>query len=141
MRRRLSSSGCGSIKTLTIAGGEIHNIPTLYAELNRVFMAEEDWTLGQSLDAFHDMLGGAYGIIKGRERVRLVWTNISASRSALGIDATRDHLREKLRHPELFNAAAIGVRLEALERGSGKTYFETVIDIIADHHNIELVPS
>jgi hypothetical protein len=31
---------------LQIEGCAIHDIPSLYAEINRVFMAGEDWQLG-----------------------------------------------------------------------------------------------
>lgn len=131
----------GAAKTLEIAGQAIVDIPTFYAEINRVFMADEDWTLAESLDALNDLLYGGYGAIDGREPVDLVWRDMDASSAALGIDATRGYLLDKLRRPDLFNAAAIRARLEALERGDGKTYHETVLEIIADHPNITLIPA
>jgi hypothetical protein len=76
-------------KTLVIEGGNVRDIATLYEEINRVFVADEDWKLGPSLDAINDMLGGAYGAITGRERVRLIWQDMASSCSALGRGATR----------------------------------------------------
>ena len=124
---------------LSIIGRNIRDIPTFYAEINRVFMAEEDWRLADSLDALNDLLYGGYGAIEGREPVRIVWHDIAASRSALGVEATRAFLAEKLQRPDLFNVHVFGRQLEALDRGTGQTYFEIVREIIGDPHNIALV--
>jgi RNAse (barnase) inhibitor barstar len=126
-------------KTLTIVGDNFHDIPSFYAEINRVFMSAEEWTLGSSLDGLEDMLHGGYGAIAGREPVRLVWKGFERSRSNLGVETTRAFLREKLQRPETFNADLIGRQLDALDRGVGQTYFEIVLEIIAGHPNIELV--
>lgn len=128
-------------KTLTIIGRNIHDIPTFYAEINRVFMAEENWTLGNSLDALNDLLYGGYGAIDGRERVDLVWQDLEKSRSTLGVEATHAFLTEKLARPDLFNTDVIAGQLDALDRGVGQTYFDIVLEIVADHPNIRLVPA
>lgn len=127
------------IKTLTIDGRTIVDIPTFYAEINRVFMADESWRLGESLDALNDLLYGGYGAIKGREPVELIWQDLEASRMALGIATTRAYLVAKLDRPDTFNVSVIGRQLSALERGDEKTYFEIVLEIIGDHDNIALV--
>jgi RNAse (barnase) inhibitor barstar len=126
-------------KTLTIIGYNFHDIPSFYAEINRVFMSAEEWTLAPSLDALSDMLHGGYGAIAGREPVRLVWEGFEGSRSNLGVETTRAFLREKLQRPEQFNVELIGGQLDVLDRGVGQTYFEIVLEIIAGHSNIELV--
>lgn len=126
-------------KTLTLEGARIRDIASFYAEVNRVFMAGEDWTLGESLDAFDDLLHGGYGAIAGREPVRLVWKDLEASRSALGPEATAAQLRAKLQRPDLFDVTRIRRQLDAVERGQGPTYFDTILHILADHPNIELV--
>jgi RNAse (barnase) inhibitor barstar len=126
-------------KTLTLEGARIRDIASFYAEVNRVFMAGEDWTLGESLDALDDMLRGGYGAIKGREPVRLIWKDMAASRAALGVEATAAQLRAKLQRPDAFDVARIARQLDGLERGEGPTYFDTILHILADHPNIELV--
>jgi len=126
-------------KTLTVSGRNIRDIPSLYAEINRVFMSGEEWELGESLDALNDMLGGGYGAIVGREPVRILWKDIAESRAALGFDATRNHLLSKLRRPDVYDAVAIARRIGELEAGIGQTYVDTVMAIIADHPNIQLV--
>ncbi|HST43695.1 MAG TPA: barstar family protein [Luteimonas sp.] len=123
---------------VTLDGTRIHDIPSFYAEINRVFMTGVDWPLGHSLDALDDMLHGGYGVLDGDAPVTLVWTDFEASRVALGVDATRAHLLAKLAQPG-FDTARIRRQLDALEAGYGQTYFEIVLEIIAAHPNITLV--
>ena len=129
------------MKTITITGENIRDIPSFYVEINRVFMAGETWMLGDSLDAFDDMLYGQYGAIDGREAVTLVWTGLDQSRVSLGRDATRSFLEAKLQRPDLFDTRHIRHQLQNLDRGEGQTYFDTVFAIIADHDNITVLTS
>ena len=125
---------------LTLDGTRIHDIPSFYDEINRVFMAGVDWTLGPSLDALNDMLYGGYGALDGDAPVTLVWTDFVASREALGVEATRQYLLGKLAHPERFNSTHFQRALDALESGTGQSYFDIVLEVIAAHPNITLVP-
>jgi RNAse (barnase) inhibitor barstar len=127
------------MKTVTITGKNIRGIPSFYAEINRVFMGGETWTLGVSLDALDDMLYGNYGAIDGKKPVTLFWTDFDQSRSSLGEAATRLFLQAKLQQPEVFDTKRISRQLEALDRGEGQTYIDTVLAIIADHDNITLL--
>lgn len=126
-------------KILTLVGAEIHDIPSLYDEINRLFMAGEDWALGPSLDALDDMLYGGFGAIDGDELVILVWEDFERMETVLGLETTRAFLREKLAKPEVFNTALIRRQLDDLERGEGQTYLEIVLEILSSHANIELV--
>ncbi len=126
-------------KTLTIVGKDIHNISSFYAEINRVFMSEENWKLGENLDALDDMLRGGYGAIRGYPCVKLVWKDIGVARSSLGLEATRTYLRAKLERPDLYNVDWINDQISALEAGTGQTYFEIILEIIAGHQSIEIV--
>ncbi|AYO75484.1 barstar family protein [Novosphingobium panipatense] len=125
-------------KTLIIEGQNIDGIASFYDEINRVFMGHEDWTLGPSLDALNDLFYGGFGAIDGAEPVTLVWNNIAQSRTALGLDATREHYRAKLDRPDIYDRARIEQDIEAIEAGVGPTYFEIIREIIAEHPNIEL---
>lgn len=124
---------------LQIEGTAIVDIPSFHAEINRVFMAGEDWQLGPSLDALDDLLYGGCGALAGHETATLVWRDIDRSREALGVDATRAWLEDKLRQPGTFNAGTIGRQLDALQRGEGQTYFDIVMEIFASHPTITLV--
>jgi hypothetical protein len=121
---------------LQIEGSAIVDIPSLYAEINRVFMAGEDWQLGPSLDALDDLLYGGHGALAGHETATVVWRDIDRSREALGSEATRAWLEDKLRQPGRFNAETIGRQLDALQRGEGQTYFQIVMDIFASHRTL-----
>lgn len=125
-------------KLIVIDGDAITGIASLYDEINRAFMAGEDWTLGPSLDALNDLLYGGFGAIKGAEPVTIVWKNIERSRTALGLNATSQHYLAKLDRPGVYDRARIEREIAALEAGTGPTYFEIIREIIADHPNIEL---
>lgn len=124
---------------LQIEGTAIVDISSLYAEINRVFMAGEAWQLGPSLDGLDDLLYGGYGALAGHETATLVWRDIDRSREALGLEATRAWLEDKLRQPGTFNAETIGRQLDALQHGEGQTYFDIVMEIFASHPNVALV--
>lgn len=124
-------------QALTIDGSNIHDIPSFYDEINRVFMADETWKLGASLDALDDLLYGGYGAARGHDTVVLTWLDMDRSRTALGVSATRAYYLEKLGKPQ-FNQTLLRAQLEALETGTGKTYFDIVMEIFGSHPNIEL---
>lgn len=125
--------------TFTINGAVVRDILSFYDELNRVFMAEEDWRLGPSLDALNDLLYGGFGALLGATEVQIVWTDHAASRRALGVAATREYYRDKIAQPEVYSAPHFIGLLRALEDGTGKTYFDIVLEVFADHPEIELV--
>lgn len=124
--------------TFTVEGSRIHDIASFYDEINRVFMVGEDWRLGPSLDALDDMLYGGYGALHGADRAVIVWNDFAFSENSLGQAATREYYRAKLTKPETFNAALFQRKLDELEHGTGQTYFEIVLEIIAMHSNITL---
>lgn len=125
------------LQTLTIDGASVHDIASLYAEINRVFMAGEDWQLGASLDALDDMLYGGYGALRGKAPALVLWRDMHISRSALGIEATRAYYLDKLQHPQRFKPGPIRASLERLGQG-GPTYFDLVLEVFAGHPNITL---
>lgn len=125
--------------TFTIEGAAVHDIGSFYDELNRVFMASEDWRLADSLDALNDLLYRGFGALHGAGDIRIVWNDSEASRRALGPEATADYYREKLRHPETFNASHFAGLLEKLEAEGEPTYFDTVLEVFSGHREIELV--
>lgn len=127
-------------RSITLDGTRIHDIPSFYDEINRVFMAGVGWTLGPSLDALNDMLHAGYGVLANAAQVTLVWTEFEASRAALGVDATRQYLLGKLARPGRFDDARFRHALDALEAGTGQTYFDIVLEIIGAHPNITLLP-
>ncbi|MCE7063116.1 barstar family protein [Dyadobacter sp. CY343] len=123
---------------LVINGSLVEDIASFYDEINRVFMADENWKIGPSLDAFDDLLYGGFGVIRNAERVEVVWQDIEKSRAALGYEATKAYFLEKLKPGSQFNSVLFEAKLAALENGTGETYFDTILNIIAEHKNITL---
>lgn len=125
-------------RTLILDGTRIHDIASFYDAINRLFMADVDWQLGHSLDALDDMLYGGFGALDGDAPATLVWTAFAQNRDALGIDATRAWMQNKLDTPGRYDKARIQRDLDALETGVGPTYFDIVLEILAAHPNITL---
>ncbi|WP_159681084.1 barstar family protein [Luteimonas sp. 9C] len=125
-------------RTLTLDGRRIRDLASFYDAINRTFMTGVDWRLGHSLDALDDMLYGGYGALDGDAPVTLVWTDFERSREALGIETTRAWLQDKLDTPGRYDTARIRRDLDALDAGSGPTFFDLVLEILAAHPNITL---
>lgn len=123
---------------LRIEGARIRDIPSLYAELNRVFMRGEDWTLGESLDALDDLLYGGFGVLDGDTPIDVVWADSRIASEALGKETTRAFYQAKLARPDVYSADSARAALEALDAGNGPTYFDVVMEIFASHKNIRL---
>ncbi len=128
-------------KTFILDGENITDISSFYDEINRVFMCDENWVIGKSLDALNDLFYGGFGAISGRENVKIIWRNIDVSKVHLGVEVTRNYYLEKLNHPERYNVEKIKLNLENLgNENSGSTYFDLIIEVMNGHCNIHLIP-
>lgn len=125
-------------KQIVINGNNIHDIKSFYEEVNRVFMTNEKWKIGESLDAFNDLLYGGFGIIENSKSTKITWLDIEKSKSALGYEITRSYYLDKLKPGSKFNRQYFENKLEELERGNGQTYFDIILEIISEHPEIEL---
>ncbi|SDQ19558.1 ribonuclease inhibitor [Microbacterium sp. cf332] len=126
-------------RELRIEGSRVGDIPSLYVELNRVLMPDEDWTLGESLDALDDLLYGGFGVLATSPSARIVWVDAEQSRRALGRTATRAWYAGKLARPDVYASAPARAALADLDRGAGRTYFDLVLEVFAGHSEVELV--
>lgn len=102
-------------------------------------MVGESWLIGQSLDAFNDLLFGGYGALQGAESAKLVWHHMDHSRQALGYQTTRDYYLDKLKPGSPYNKKVFQEKLVALDCGSGETYFDSIMSIIAEHPRIKVI--
>lgn len=127
------------IKKIIIEGKNINNIETFYEEVNRVFMLHENWKIAQSLDAFNDLLYGSFGEIKGKEKIQLIWKDMEQNQKSLGFQTTLEFYQNKLKSPEIFNHKFVLSKIDELHNGVGLTFFEIILEIIADHENIILI--
>lgn len=128
-------------KTFTINGANINDLETLYKELNKTFMQNEDWALAQSLDALNDLFYGGIGSIPSGEPVTITWKNFEQNKRLFGKDFTISWYEQKLDQSQHYNIKWVRERLAELRKGTGKTYFEIILEIIAEHRNIRLVPA
>lgn len=94
--------------------------------------------IGQSLDAFNDLLYGGYGALQGTQSAELLWHNMDHSRKALGYQTTRAYYLDKLRPGSPFSKKLFEEKLSALESGIGETYFDSIMSILADHPTIRI---
>ena len=127
------------MKKIIIEGKNINNIETFYEEVNRVFMLHENWKIAQSLDAFNDLLYGSFGEIKGKEKIQLIWKDMEQNQKSLGFQTTLEFYQNKLKSPEIFNRKFVLSKIDELHNGVGFTFFEIVLEIIANHDNIMLI--
>ncbi len=102
-------------------------------------MSNEDWKLGESLDALNDMFYGGYGEIKGKEEIHLIWKEFEKNRNDLGVELTKNYYRNKLKSTSPFNIEFVQQKLAELEKGTGKTYFDMILEIIGEHPNIKVI--
>jgi len=124
---------------IQITGSNIHDIASFYREINRVFMHNENWQIGESLDAFDDLLYGGFGTLNNNATVKVLWTNIALSRKALGYETTKAYYLTKLQPGSPFNKQHFTAKLKELEAGVGETYFDIVVEILSEHSNIMLI--
>jgi RNAse (barnase) inhibitor barstar len=127
------------VKKITIYGRNINDITSFYAEVNRVFMQTENWEIGESLDAFNDLLYGGFGAISGNEPVELIWTDAAISADSLGYLTTKAYYKNKLHPGSPFNKEHFNDKLKELESGNSQTYFDILVEIISGRSNITLI--
>jgi hypothetical protein len=121
------------IPQIILEGENIHDIPSFYKETNRVFMQNEDWELGESLDAFNDLLHGGFGILKGLPNIQLIWNSSKICSHSLGFNTTRVYYLRKIEPGLPFNRGYHEQKLIELEAGNGQTYFQIILDIISQY--------
>jgi RNAse (barnase) inhibitor barstar len=124
---------------VSIEGSNIHDIASFYEEINRVFMRNEEWQLGNSLDAFNDLLYGGFGVLDQNAETDIIWKDMNISREALGYEATKAFYTQKLAPDSPYNKSYHQEKLKELESGKGQTYFDIVLEVIADHPRLNLI--
>lgn len=123
---------------MAIEGAHIADIASFYAEINRVYMADENWQIG-SLDGFDDLLYGGFGKVQNAKKHTIIWRDIDHSRAALGVTTTLAYYQEKLAANSPFNQTYFQQRLSDLQAGKGQTYFDIVAEIIQSHPKVEWI--
>lgn len=121
-------------KTYTIDGAKFTTLAEFAEEFSRVCLAGYQWK--GNLDAFNDILYGGFGTPD--EGFRLVWKNAALSKNNLGYEETVKWYKETLQRCHPSNIPLLRERKALAQQGRGQTLFEWIIDIIKNHHDIEL---
>ncbi|GAB2898627.1 barstar family protein [Neomicrococcus lactis] len=127
------------MKTLLLDGSLIRQIPDFYDQLNILMDRDKTFLLAPSLDALNDALYEFSPRGAATSTVEFQWIDHELSREALGYKTTLEWLREKVNQPGTFNQNFINQQISDLKNGVGKTYFEIILEIFADHPHIKLV--
>lgn len=61
------------------------------------------------------------------------------NQKSLGFQTTLEFYQNKLQSPEIFNHKFVLSKINELHNGVGLTFFEIVLEIIANHDNIMLI--
>ncbi|MGY5317924.1 ribonuclease inhibitor [Neomicrococcus lactis] len=120
-------------------GSRIHRIPDFYDQLNALMERDKTFLLAPSLDALNDALYefSPHGALT--PTVEFHWIDHELSKQALSYETTLAWLQEKASQPDRFNQELIAQQINDLKTGKGKTYFEIILEIFADHPYVKLV--
>ena len=100
-------------KTITLDGNNFSDLQGFYREIDHLFRRNPDRVIRHNMSTLHDLLRGGSRVMKYGEPIRLVWKNSSKSMKDLGLKSR--------------NLWAVS-----------DSFFEILVDIIMEHHHIEL---
>ena len=121
-------------KVYLVDGGRFSTLAETAAEFTRVLGLTMPWN--GNLDAFNDFLRGGFGTPD--EGFVLIWRHSDISRERLGYSETLRWLEERVQHCHPSNVASVQERIASARRNEGETLFDTLVEIIRDHDDIEL---
>lgn len=121
-------------KVYIVDGSRFSTLSEAAVEFTRVLGLSESWN--GNLDAFNDFLRGGFGTPE--DGFILVWRHSEISRERLGHFETLLWLEERVHHCHPSNVAHIQERITAARQNEGETLFDTLVDIIRGHEDIEL---
>lgn len=76
--------GISKRKEFVIDGNRFSDIDGFYAEIERLFTADSDFSAGHNLEALNDLLRGGFGVHAYGEPISIRWIHFSKSRRDLG---------------------------------------------------------
>jgi RNAse (barnase) inhibitor barstar len=125
-------------KEIILDGNNFSSLAEFYEEIQNKLTKDLDWEIGRNLDAYNDVLRGGFGVYEYEEAIKLLWKNSEKSKKDLGFPETIKYIEKKLKTCHPTNISFVKNDLEEAKKGSGKTLFEIIIDIIHEHKHIEL---
>lgn len=127
------------MKHLILDGNQFSDLSSFYEVANTIFMKGVEWKLGESLDAFNDILYGGFGVFEPKEKIDLTWINHEKSKVDLGLKATVGFYEAKIESGYPYDSSLNKERLNHLIEGKGQTLYEILIEIVKSHRNINLI--
>jgi hypothetical protein len=121
-------------KVYVVEGSRCGTLAEAAAEFTRVLRLTMPWD--GNLDAFNDFLRGGFGTPD--DGFVLIWRQSDISRERLGYAETLHWLEERVHRCHPSNVASFQERITLARRREGETLFDTLIEIIRDHEDIEL---
>ncbi len=122
---------------IVIHGGHFSSLDGFYEEVSKVLMKDTDWKVG-TLDGFDDILYGGFGVFENKEEIEILWKESQKSKEDLGLKATQEFYKNKIRQGKPFNVDSAQQKLNDLNERKGQTLFEILVEIIGSHKNITL---
>ena len=122
---------------IVINGGHFSSLDGFYEEVSKVLMKDTEWKVG-TLDGFDDILYGGFGVFENKEEIEILWKESQKSKEDLGLKATQEFYKNKIRQGKPFNVDSAQQKLNDLNEGKGQTLFEILVEIIGSHKNITL---
>jgi RNAse (barnase) inhibitor barstar len=124
-------------RIIIINGSNFSDLESFYDEIDRALTKDLDWDTGHNLDAFNDLLRGGFGVYEYEEPIKIIWKNISKSKSDLGLEETKKWYELKIAENKFDNQQFFKDKLKELTENKGQTLFDTILEIISDHKHIE----
>lgn len=134
----LNTSNKNNKKTAVINGSRFSDLSGFYEEVSTVLMEGVDWKVG-TLDGFDDILYGGFGVFENTDEIEIVWKDFQKSKEDLGLEATKEFYKNKIKQGKPFNIDLAQQKLDELIKENGQTLFEILVEIIESHKNITLV--
>ena len=92
-------------------------------------LSEHEWN--GNLDAFNDILRGAFGTPE--LRFKLIWRNSNVSKQRLGYPETVRQLEKRLAKCHPINRDAVAADLHSAQQAHGPTVFDWLVEVISEH--------
>lgn len=119
-------------KKITIDGMHFSTLEEFYDEIDRLLTKDLTWKTGRSMDAFHDLLRGGFGVHEYGEGLDFYWLHAEKSRRDFGYEATALYWENILKRCHPSNRERVAAKLEAAKNQAGETLFDIIVKEILD---------
>lgn len=124
---------------LILDGKDFSDLEGFYETAYDILTKDLDWIVAHNFDALHDILYGGFGVYAPQDNVTLKWFRFSKSVKDLGREHSIAYYRERAAVLSGSRAQYFNDKASDLEKGEGQTLIETILEILSQHKNIELI--